>query len=76
MILKILSAVPNIPLMLDKEEQLLFKKWLFWSKGIPPSVFRKQQLRDINDVLAIDEAVSQKKISEAEIKNMISQMVN
>ena len=45
----------------DKAEILLLWKHRFWEKGISPSQFRKCQMRDIIEIMDIDNAYKSKK---------------
>lgn len=56
----------------NTEEALLFYKWQFWKKGISPSEFRKLQVRDIKDVVEIENAINEKGFREGEVRNLMN----
>lgn len=49
---------------------LLFWKWQYWKSGIPAYKFRKEQMRDIHDIISIDNAINEKGLREQEINKM------
>ena len=55
-------------------EALLFYKWLYWKNGISGKQFRKEQLRDIQDIMEINGAVNQKELREAQIRKLIQKV--
>jgi len=53
---------------------LLWLKHKFWEKGIGPEEFKKCQIRDIQDIMDMDEAINNKRIREGEIEDTIAKM--
>ena len=73
--MKIQTCNPEIGFQLSGiREALIFYKWLYWKKGISGREFKKEQLRDIKDIMAIETAVGQKELSEKRIRDLISKV--
>jgi len=58
----------------NREENLLWTKHLFWEKGISPNEFRKCQMRDIKDIMDIENSKQIKIQRERKIKELEAQM--
>lgn len=66
---------PKVGFNLDSiEEILLFWKWVYWNKGISTKVFKSEFMSDIKDVMDVNNAIHNKGLREAEIKNLVSQV--
>ena len=50
--------------------------WMYksWKKGISPREFKKCQMRDLNLVMGIDNAIGEKDMREAQVRKMMSQV--
>lgn len=57
--------------MLDAEERLLYWKWQYWKQGIPAHKFHKESVRDIIDIMSIENAMNEKTHKQAEIQKML-----
>ena len=66
--------MPKQQLNLDLEEWLLFMKWKYWKNGISTKEFNKEYVKDIIDIFDIDNAISQKEITEIEIQKTLMSM--
>ena len=55
-------------------EALLWIKYKFFEAGISPREFRKCQIRDINDIMKIKNAVDQRAIREQKVREMVAKM--
>jgi len=66
--------LPKQQLNLDLEEWLLFMKWKYWKNGISTKEFNKEYVKDIIDIFDIDNAISQKEITEIEIQKTLMSM--
>jgi len=53
---------------------LLWIKYKFFEAGISPDEFRKCQIRDIQDIMEIKNAIDQRAMREAKIRDMIANM--
>lgn len=49
-------------------------KYKYWKLGIPCHQFRKEQMRDISDVMAIDNAISEKAKREGKVNALMEKM--
>ena len=57
-----------------KPEVLLWYKWLYWTKGISSREFKREYMNDINDVMEINNAISEKQMREAQLQKLISRV--
>lgn len=55
-------------------EAIVWLKYKFFEKGISPNEFKKCQMRDIREVMDIQEAIEDRKKREDEIQDAISRM--
>jgi hypothetical protein len=46
-----------------------------WTQGISPNEFNKSKVKDIREIMEIHEAIGQKGMREAQIKNMMSKVM-
>jgi len=56
----------------EKQEALLFWKWVYFKNGISTREFKREQIRDIRDVMDIDNAIQEKKISQKKLQDLIN----
>ncbi len=55
-------------------EALLFWKWLYWKNGISGRQFREEWIRDVHDIMDVNNAVSEKELREKQMQKLISQV--
>lgn len=55
-------------------ENMMWLKNKFFESGISPHEFRKCQMRDINDIINIKDALNEKRGREREVQNLINSM--
>lgn len=53
---------------------ILLWKYKYWKQGIPGHQFKKEQMRDITDIMSIDDAFSDKIGRQAELDDVMSKM--
>jgi len=53
---------------------LLWLKHKFFKQGIGPDEFKKAQMRDINDIMDIENAINERRQREGEVQDAISRM--
>lgn len=51
----------------DPGEKYLYHKWLYWKNGISAREFRNEWVRDMRDIMDIENAVSEKQQREQAI---------
>ena len=58
--------------MKGKKEILLWLKYKFFKEGISPREFNKMAMRDIHDIIDIDNAMEEKQLREQEIYDLMN----
>ena len=53
---------------------MLLWKYKYWKAGIPCHQFRKEQMRDIVDMMTIDDAISEKSGREGKVNALMEKM--
>lgn len=72
MIFKIQTASDQGFILENSKEILLWYKYQFFERGIGPDEFRRSQMRDIKDIMQINNAVKEKQIREEKVREMMS----
>lgn len=71
--MKIQTCSPEIGFILSGNEEIhLYYKWVFWKKGITGKEFRSEWKRDIKDIMAIEDAVNQRELREAQLRKLMA----
>jgi len=60
--------------MTDLREVLLWNKYQFFERGISPEEFKRTQMRDMRDIMEINNAVKERQIREEKVREMIMKM--
>ena len=56
----------------DPRIALIWWQYLYWEKGITAKQFKKESMKDIKMMMAIKSAISEKKLREAKIRELMN----
>ncbi len=48
--------------------------YLFWKQGISPREFKKNQMRDIKKIMQIKNAINEKEMREAQVRELMNKV--
>lgn len=64
---------PKFPMEIEgSESTFIFKMYTYWRKGIACHLFRKDAIRDIENMMAIETAVGTKNKKDTQVNSMIA----
>lgn len=69
------QAHPKLGTILkDPRDRLAYWKYVYWSRGIPVHIFRKERISDIMDIMDIKNTIDEKKRRTQELNEMMGGM--